>query len=185
MHVLPHPLVRPRRPARGGAHRGADPHPPRDAAAAPGAGRRGRLGGRDRRGEGRRRSRACRRVRRSLPPRTGPAKPAERPAVTQPAPLAAEPLPPRPSPRLDLGAEPAAVPVSAAAPEPRSRFGAGLLLALVLFGLALAAYAYRPEIAARVPAAAPALDAYGEAVDGLREDLEAGFDELRAYLDGV
>ncbi len=120
-----------------------------------------------------------------LPPRTGPAKPADRPAVTQPAPLAAEPLPPRPSPRLDLGAEPAAVPVSAAAPEPRSRFGAGLLLALVLFGLALAAYAYRPEIVARVPAAAPALDAYGEAVDGLREDLEAGFDELRAYLDGV
>ena len=55
----------------------------------------------------------------------------------------------------------------------------------MLFGLALAAYAYRPEIAARVPAAAPALDAYGEAVDGLREDLEAGFDELRAYLDGV
>ena len=185
MHVLPHPLVRPRRP------RAAAPteeqiltrleaRPRRPAPAGGPPARRSR--------PPRRRSPptpSCRRVPRVLPPRTGPAKPAERPAVTQPAPLAAEPLPPRPSPRLDLGPEPAAAPPSPRRPEPRSRFGAGLLVALVLFGLALAAYAYRPQIAARVPAAAPALEAYGTAVDGLREDLEAGFDEFRAYVDGV
>ncbi len=107
------------------------------------------------------------------PPRAAPAKPADRPAVAQPGPLA-EPAAPaplaatRPATRLDLG-EPAP---AAAEPPSRSRFGRGLLLALALCLIALGAYVYRDAIVARVPAAQPALSAYAETVDQLRERLE-------------
>lgn len=104
-------------------------------------------------------------------PRAVPAKPAERPMQ------AGDGLTLRPAPRLDLGAEPKASPPRAV-PQP-SRFGRGLLLAVVLFGLALAAYAWRAELAARVPAAAPALEAYGRTVDGLRLELDRAIDDLR------
>lgn len=103
-------------------------------------------------------------------PRAVPAKPAERPMV------ASDNLALRPAPRLDLGAEPEALP----APEtPPSRFARGLVVALVLAGLALSIYTWRAEIAAGLPAAAPALDVYGRAVDDLRIELDRQIDGLR------
>ncbi len=105
-----------------------------------------------------------------LPPRPAtPPKPAERPAVSQPAPLSAPPRP-QPASRLELG-EPAA-PAAELPPPSRSRFARGFLLALLLAALALAAYLYRAPIAAQVPQAAPALTAYGEAVDHWRGEIE-------------
>ena len=71
-----------------------------------------------------------------------------RPAVARPTPLTA-PARPQPSSRLDLG-EPAAPPTPAP-PAPESRFARGLLLALVLAALALAAYVWRDPIASRSP----------------------------------
>lgn len=104
-------------------------------------------------------------------PRAVPAKPATQPMVS------GDRLGLRPAPRLDLGAEPRP-PAPREAPPP-SRFGRGLALALVLFGVALGAYLWRADIAARVPAAAPALDAYGETVDDLRLELAQRIDDLR------
>lgn len=117
-----------------------------------------------------------------LPPRpSSPAKPSDRPAgVSQPAAVRAPVHAPvhAPSPRLDLGE-----PAPAAAPAPpapaESRFGRGLLLGLVIAGLALAAYVYRAPLAARAPAAAPALAAYGDTVDEWRARLEAQFAPFR------
>lgn len=106
-----------------------------------------------------------------VPPRAVPAKPADRPM------LASEGVVLRPAPRLDLAAEvPPAPPRALARP---SRFGRGLLLALVLFGLALAAYVWRAELGTRLPATAPTLAAYGQWVDDLRLDLDEAFDRLR------
>lgn len=105
-----------------------------------------------------------------VPPRAVPAKPADRPM------LASASVGLRPAPRLDLGAEvPPAPPREVARP---SRFGRGLLLVLVFFGLALAAYVWRAELGTRLPAAAPALAAYGHWVDDLRLDLDEAFDRL-------
>lgn len=115
-----------------------------------------------------------------LPPRPStPAKPSDRPApVSRPAPVNAPANAPvlapvlAPAPRLDLGE-----PAQAAAPAPpapdESRFGRGLLVGLVIAGLALATYVYRAPLAARAPAAAPALAAYGDTVDAWRSRLEA------------
>ncbi len=105
-----------------------------------------------------------------LPPRTPAlAKPADRPAVAQPGQLLTAA---RPATRLDLG-EPAAPPPAAEAPlASRSRFGRGLVVALVLTGIALSAYIYRDFIVARVPAAGPALQAYSETIDRWRDELE-------------
>jgi predicted Zn finger-like uncharacterized protein len=102
------------------------------------------------------------------------AKPADRPTVAQPGPVAELP-PARSAPRLDLGPNPAAAAVS----RPPSRFAHGLALVLVLFALALGAYRYGDALAARLPAAAPALSAYGAWVDGLRERLEPHLAPLR------
>ncbi|HET9068966.1 MAG TPA: zinc-ribbon domain-containing protein [Amaricoccus sp.] len=116
-----------------------------------------------------------------LPPRpAAPAKPAERPAVARPAPLSA-PARPQPAPRLDLG-EPAPPPIATPAPA-RSRFVHGFLLGLVLAALALAAYLWREPIAARMPRAAPALAAYGEAVDHWRGEIERELDRFRSGAD--
>ena len=100
-------------------------------------------------------------------PRAVPAKPAERPMLT------GDGLALRPAPRLDLAAERGTPPPPREAPAP-SRFGLGFLVAVVLFGLALSTYLWRAELAARVPAAGPALDAYGRAVD----DLRLGFERM-------
>ncbi len=50
----------------------------------------------------------------------------------------------------------------------RSRFGRGLLVALVLFALALALYVFAGDLAARVPSLSRALGVYVDLVDGLR-----------------
>jgi predicted Zn finger-like uncharacterized protein len=101
----------------------------------------------------------------------GPAKPGERPTVARPAEVAPPPPPARPAPRLELAAE-APAPLPAALVQPPRRFGRGLLLALALGALALAGYHYRDRIADEVPVAAPALAAYGEAVDDLRAEVD-------------
>ncbi|MFO1208746.1 MAG: zinc-ribbon domain-containing protein [Amaricoccus sp.] len=117
--------------------------------------------------------------------RAAPAKPGERPMVARPAVVApADPVPApvaplRPALRLDLDAAPVAAP-----PAPRSRFRAGLLLALLLAALAFAAYRARDPLAASVPAAAPPLAAYGDAVDGARTAVEAQLAPLRKALAG-
>lgn len=103
-------------------------------------------------------------------PEAVPAKPAHRPmAVSDGVTL-------RPAPRIDLGAEP----VSADPAEaPPGRFGQGVLVALVLFVIALGGYVWRGELARSVPVAAPALDVYGRTVDGLRMELDGQFQRFR------
>ena len=112
------------------------------------------------------------------PPTSGPTKPGERPSVPRPGSVTAgaapmTPPPPRPTLRLDYEDD------ASPAVRRRSRFGRGLVFALVLFGLALAAYVYHDEIAARVPAAGPALDGYVRWVDGLRDAVADRIDALR------
>jgi predicted Zn finger-like uncharacterized protein len=112
-----------------------------------------------------------------LSPRAVPAKPAERPMVAAGRPMAsAERTALRPAPRLDLGAESprASIP---ARPAP-SRFGRGLLVALLLFAAALGGYLWRGHIAEAVPAAAPALATYGRLVDDARLGLAQRIEEL-------
>lgn len=84
----------------------------------------------------------------------------------------------RPAPRIDLGAEPAPPAPAAEAPAP-SRFGRGVLAALVIFALALGGYLWRGELSETLPAAGPALDAYGRVVDGLRVALDEQFERFR------
>ncbi len=74
--------------------------------------------------------------------------------------------------RLDLTVEPGPAPMTLV---PSSRFGHGLVLALVVVALAAAAYLWRAPLAAQVPAAAPGLAAYGKFVDDLREALAGAF----------
>lgn len=105
---------------------------------------------------------------------------AEEPRELRPALVPATTEPPRivnlPAPsgraRLDLTVEPGPAPMTLL---PSSRFGHGLVLALVVVALAAAAYLWRAPIAAQVPAAAPALAAYGDLVDDLREALAGTF----------
>ena len=120
------------------------------------------------------------------PRRSGPDKPAERPAVPRPGPLAEAPAPPPPrsAPRLELGAETSVLTAAATAPQ-SGRFWRGMLLALLLGLLALGAYLYRDAIAARVPAAAPALESYGSTVDGWRDQIEQRLAPLRQDLSGA
>ena len=109
-----------------------------------------------------------------------PTKPAEKPTVARPAPVAEAPA--RPAPRLDLHAaraEPEAAPVP---PAPRSQALPGFLLVLALAVLAWALYRFEAEIAATVPAAAPALDAYATTVDGWRTEIE---DVIAPYRPGA
>jgi hypothetical protein len=111
------------------------------------------------------------------PKRADPAKPGDRPSVGQPAPMAETTPPPvRPAPRLDLGTDRAKAPPETPAP---SRFGRGVLVAVVLALLALGAYLYRAPIAERVPAAGPALEAYGDVVDEARAEVVRRYGDLR------
>jgi predicted Zn finger-like uncharacterized protein len=115
------------------------------------------------------------------PPRRDlPTKPAERPTVARPAQVPDEPV--RTAPRLDLG-ETARSEAARPAP-PRSRFLGGLLLVLVPFLIAFGAYRFNDEIAAEVPAAAPALDTYAAAIDGWRAEIERRIAEFRAPREG-
>jgi predicted Zn finger-like uncharacterized protein len=112
--------------------------------------------------------------------RAAPAKPGETPTVARPAALPGEPAPVRQALRL-------AVPDAAPAPPPpapRSRFAVGLVLALALAGAAFVAYLREVDIAAAVPAAAPALTAYHTLVDDLRDEIDADVVQpLREALD--
>jgi predicted Zn finger-like uncharacterized protein len=72
--------------------------------------------------------------------------------------------------RIDLTADGIAEPAPAA---PRSRFVLGLLLALGGFTLMGVVYGAHEAIAARLPTAAPALEAYAAAIDALRADVAA------------
>lgn len=109
--------------------------------------------------------------------REQPTKPAERPTVARPAPVPE--APPRPAPRLDLHAP--RVDPEQPPPAPRSQALPGFLLVLALAVLAFVVYRFEDEIAATVPAAGPALDAYATTVDGWRTDLE---DVLAPYREG-
>ena len=111
------------------------------------------------------------------PPVSRPAKPAERPAVTRPAPVSAS----GPAPRLDLDA----APTTPAPPPPaaRGRFGVGLAAALLLFLLALCAYDFRRDIAAKVPETGLALDSYAEVVDDLRDRIERHLAPVRDRIE--
>ena len=88
----------------------------------------------------------------------------------------AEPAPPEPTParsasRLDLAVDPDAPPPEAPA---QSRFAKGLASVLAVFVLALAVYNFHDLIVARLPQAAPAIDAYVHFVDDLRQRLAEG-----------
>lgn len=78
------------------------------------------------------------------------------------------PAAPRTAPRLALDRPVEAETVTPAAPR---RFGLGFALALVLAGLALAAYRFADPLSAEIPAAKPALDGWEALVDGLRDRL--------------
>lgn len=105
-----------------------------------------------------------------------PPEPSEAATQAPPSEAAAQTAPPaepallRSAPRLELSANPAEQPP---APRPvRSRFGRGLVVAVLLAGLAVAAYVWRDGLAASVPAAAPALQQYGQAIDAARDWLD-------------
>jgi predicted Zn finger-like uncharacterized protein len=115
----------------------------------------------------------------SEPPISRPAKPAERPAATRPAAVS----PTRAAPRLDLDAAPPTAPQPVPPPAASGRFGFGLVVAVLLFLLALGAYDFRQEIAASVPDAGPALDSYAEAVDDLRDRVERHLAPLRNRIE--
>ncbi|HMQ93440.1 MAG TPA: hypothetical protein PKD82_09920, partial [Amaricoccus sp.] len=89
--------------------------------------------------------------------------------AAEPAP--AEPAPARSASRLDLTVDPDAPPPEAPA---QSRFAKGLASVLAVFVLALAVYNFHDLIVARLPQAAPAIDAYVQFVDDLRQRLAEG-----------
>lgn len=91
------------------------------------------------------------------------------------APAATAPVPPRLDPEAN---EPEAAPL-------RRGFASGLATALTLFLALLALYALRTEIAAALPAAAPALEGYARVVEDLREGTRDLWDMLRAALAGA
>jgi predicted Zn finger-like uncharacterized protein len=125
---------------------------------------------------------------RAAAPETGPA-PSSTPAapeISPPAPSSAsveagqaprtDPRPelreaPRHTPRIELSeGEPSVSP-----PPRRRRFLPGFLLALLLAGLAFEIYIWRAPLAEQVPAAAPAIRGYADAVDTAREWLGTRF----------
>jgi predicted Zn finger-like uncharacterized protein len=107
---------------------------------------------------------------------SGPASP------LRPVARAAVPLPedegPRPMHRVEIGAERGAD----GGAEGGSRFALGLALAVLVGAGALGVYSFAGPLAERMPAAAPALEAYAGQVTGLRERIEASLGLLRDRL---
>ncbi len=115
-----------------------------------------------------------------------------RPGIPQPravpeqqeAPVADPRAPDTPAPaagrsasRLDLTVDPDAAP---SLPAPQSRFAKGLAMALAAFVVALAVYSFQDIIVARVPAVAPAIEAYVQVVDDLRQSVA---DRIAGFVD--
>lgn len=97
------------------------------------------------------------------PPPTHPATPR---SSAGPTAAPDRPAPRRTSPRLDLTGE--HVGEGGARPS-RSRFGRGLAVALACFAVALLAYVYADRLAVWAPPLAPAVGAYVDFVDTLRD----------------
>ncbi len=122
---------------------------------------------------------------RQRPAAEAPAPRRERlPDVDQISPtLGGAPQPEAPQPKRPA---PSAAPGPETAPDPDSRyrrgFRLGFGLAVLAAALAVTAYVTAPDLARRVPAAAPALDAYVDRVDGTRLWLN---DRLQAVLSGA
>ncbi|TPE52483.1 zinc-ribbon domain-containing protein [Amaricoccus solimangrovi] len=111
---------------------------------------------------------------RIVAPRPEPAAEPAAPAV----PEAGEPRialreAPRVPPRIEVAAAHAEPPAPV---KPKRRFLPGFILALLVAGLALEIYVWRDPLAEQIPAAAPALGSYGDAVDGAREWLRDRFE---------
>jgi predicted Zn finger-like uncharacterized protein len=100
---------------------------------------------------------------------TSPPEPGNPPAPTTPS--------GKPALRLDLSVDPNAAPEQ---PRPQSRFAKGLAIALAVFVLALAVYNFHDLIVARVPQAAPAIGAYVQVVDDLRQHVA---DQVAGFID--
>jgi len=110
---------------------------------------------------------------RAVPDGKDAAPAAEDPDAAQPAPAA----PTRSSSRLDLTVDPDAPPSQ---PPPQSRFAKGLAIVLAAFVVALAVYSFHDLIAARVPRAAPAIEAYVQFVDDIRQQVA---ERIAAFID--
>jgi len=100
---------------------------------------------------------------------TFPPEPKDRPAPTTAS--------GKPALRLDLSVDPNAAPEQ---PRPQSRFAKGLAIALAVFVLALAVYNFHDLILARAPQAAPAIEAYVQVIDDLRQRVA---DQVAAFID--
>lgn len=77
------------------------------------------------------------------------------------------------------------VAASREATEQSSGFGRGFLIVILLAVILIALYIFAPKLAAAVPALAPALDAYVEAVNGARLWLDGQVRGLMGMLDGM
>ena len=100
-------------------------------------------------------------------------RPAERPTLAQPSPVGGGPV--RPAPRLDLD-QPRPAPAPPAPPE--SRFVRGFLFVVIPALIAFGVYRFADPLAAAVPAAEPALDAYAATIDGWRAAIEQRIDAV-------
>lgn len=107
-----------------------------------------------------------------------PAAPAQPGKVAPPQP-AAQPTPLRPRPDRPAPAAAPGLP-----PAPRRRGGLGFALALALAATAFGLYLGARPLAAQIPAAAPALSAYADQVEALRDGVEAALGPLRDRLFG-
>jgi predicted Zn finger-like uncharacterized protein len=83
---------------------------------------------------------------------------------------------PRAPQRISIADSPAARPVPSRA---RRRFLPGFILVLLIAGLAFEVYVWRDPLAAQMPAAAPAITGYADAVDAAREWLRDRVDQAR------
>jgi hypothetical protein len=75
-------------------------------------------------------------------------------------------------------------PAETAAEKPRG-FSRGFSVTLLIAAILLALYVFAPALAEAVPAAAPVVDAYVGAVDALRVMLDAQFQKLSLWLEGI
>lgn len=106
------------------------------------------------------------------------AEPAQPGKVVPPQP-AAQPTPLRPRPDRPTPAAAPGLP-----PAPRRRGGLGFALALALAAAAFGLHLGARPLAAQIPAAAPALSAYADQVEALRDGIESTLGPLRDRLFG-